>query len=276
MPTREELEFHYRLERELADRIKGAAREDRARVSLEAYDELFRKVPWHPGHLNTPELRARLARSYDGFFRIIGEGRDVLEIGCGNGAQLRVLAGRNRRCVGIDISSEIVDRQVDLPPNVELHMADASDLSLFTDDSFDAAFSKQLLEHLHPDDIDMHFREVARVLRPGGFYVFETPNRLDGPHDVSRHFDEVSTCFHLKEYTNGELLRLMKSAGFRRFRSPLFRQRLYEVLGPAAKLTEVPTSWKVCGEALAGGLPRRARAAASRRLRLNIFMQAWV
>ena len=39
---------------------------------------------------------------------------------------------------------------------------------------------------------------------------------MTGPHDISRHFDDVATCFHLKEYTIGELTRLFREVGFRK------------------------------------------------------------
>jgi hypothetical protein len=46
-----------------------------------------------------------------------------------------------------------------------------------------------------------------------------TPNRLTGPADISRHFDDVPTGFHLREYTVGEVASLMRAAGFERVRA---------------------------------------------------------
>jgi hypothetical protein len=51
---------------------------------------------------------------------------------------------------------------------------------------------------------------------PGGVYLCITPNRLNGPHDVSRDFDDVATGFHLREYSTGELRRLFLRCGFER------------------------------------------------------------
>ena len=41
-----------------------------------------------------------------------------------------------------------------------------------------------------------------------------TPNKLTGPHDVSKHFDTTATGFHLNEVTIAELNRLFRTVGF--------------------------------------------------------------
>jgi ubiquinone/menaquinone biosynthesis C-methylase UbiE len=43
---------------------------------------------------------------------------------------------------------------------------------------FDWAVSTSMIEHLHPDDVDIHLREVYRVLKPGGNYLMWCPNGL--------------------------------------------------------------------------------------------------
>ena len=45
----------------------------------------------------------------------------------------------------------------------------------FEDASFSGCVSNYVLEHV--EDAEAHFREVARVLRRGGAYLFRTPNR---------------------------------------------------------------------------------------------------
>jgi ubiquinone/menaquinone biosynthesis C-methylase UbiE len=54
-----------------------------------------------------------------------------------------------------------------------LARADARRLP-FRDESFDLVTANMVVEHL--DDPDTQFGEVARVLRPGGVFVFHTPN----------------------------------------------------------------------------------------------------
>ena len=52
-------------------------------------------------------------------------------------------------------------------------------------ESYDAVISNQVIEHLHRDDLAIHFRAAWRVLRPGGRYVFATPHCTQG-HPTSR------------------------------------------------------------------------------------------
>lgn len=57
-------------------------------------------------------------------------------------------------------------------------------------------------------------RNIHKALTPGGIYICITPNRLSGLHDVSKHFDEFSTGFDLKEYTITELYQLFRASEF--------------------------------------------------------------
>src|SRR5690606_20747310 len=101
--------------------------------------------------------------------------------------------------LAVDIADQI-GPNVERPANFQLVLYNGYDLDL-PHDSVDTAFSDQLIEHLHPDDAADHFRVVRQVLKPGGVYIFRTPHRLSGPHDVSRYFCEHAEGFHLKEWT---------------------------------------------------------------------------
>jgi len=71
------------------------------------------------------------------------------------------------------------------------------------------------MEHLHPDDVIEQLEQVFKALKPGGEYLCITPNRLSGPHDISKYFDQEATGFHLKEYTISEIDALFKKTGFK-------------------------------------------------------------
>jgi hypothetical protein len=77
------------------------------------------------------------------------------------------------------------------------------------------------MEHIHPDDALVQLRSIYQILAKGGIYICITPNRLNGPHDISKYFDEVASGFHLKEYTTSELKDLFRTVGFVRVKAYL-------------------------------------------------------
>ncbi len=101
-------------------------------------------------------------------------GRDVLEVGCGSAPCARWLAGRGARAVGLDISMGMLARgQAAMDrggPRVPLVQAGAEDLP-FADESFDIVCSAFGAVPFVADSARV-MREVARVLRPGGVWVF--------------------------------------------------------------------------------------------------------
>ncbi len=114
--------------------------------------------------------------------------------------------------IAVDIA-ERPDIAADKPKNFNFIVYDGYNLNL-PDNSIDVAFSNQVIEHLHPDDTIDHLRLVYRLLRPGGVYVFCTPEKLSGPFDISRYFSNEPQGFHLREWMFIELSGLIQSVGF--------------------------------------------------------------
>ena len=206
---------HFEVERATALRLKAADREGRKRIYSTMYDELFSQVPDHPRLTRradaeaTASINRRKMKLITPFVRPQGS---VLEFGAGDCRFSFELAKIARRVVAVDIADQI-GTDVSRPDNFELVVYNGYDLDL-PEDTIDTAFSDQLIEHLHPEDTEHHFRIVHRILKPGGVYTFRTPPRLTGPHDVSRYFSERAEGFHLKEWTYGELAALLKDIGF--------------------------------------------------------------
>ncbi|MGH7361769.1 MAG: class I SAM-dependent methyltransferase [Candidatus Methylomirabilales bacterium] len=144
----------------------------------------------------------------------------TLVVGCGGGLEVLGLGA-----VGLDIDLRALRIAVDLRRNLEdgagaFLAADASALPLGTG-TFHTVFSDNVVEHLPDARLRSHFREVARILKPGGRYVFNTPNRLFD--DPVRHADHVSV------HTYAEWEEYLRPAGFLDLSTP---RRKSGVLGP--------------------------------------------
>jgi SAM-dependent methyltransferase len=212
--TEAELREHYEIEKALAARLRAAAREARLTLYRELYDELFRRVPHHPMLTRGTERQALSLQRQQGFLaRFLFPGAVYLEIGPGDCAHALGVARVAAKVYAVDVSSEIMQR-TDLPQNFELRLSDGSSIPVPAG-TIELAFSNQLMEHLHPEDAREQLRNIHASLAPGGRYACITPNRLYGPRDVSEHFDEIATGFHLHEYTASELAGLFRQIGFK-------------------------------------------------------------
>ena len=96
----------------------------------------------------------------------------LLDVGCGSTAPvLRNFREACTRLVGIDV----VDLAVEIP-GIELYRADLARIPL-PDASIDVVMARSVMEHI--EDPAAVYRELVRVLRPGGRLVFLTPNLWD-------------------------------------------------------------------------------------------------
>jgi SAM-dependent methyltransferase len=206
---------HYTIERRLADRLRAAPPDQRTRVYGEVYDELFRCIPDHPQLSIDPDQRNQQVLARLRFVsRFLNKDSCLMEIGAGDCAFSINAAHLIRRGIVVDVSEVIVSAAAEVE-NLEIVITNGISLPVARG-SVDVAYSDQLMEHLHPDDAQGQLVNVVRALRPGGVYICITPNRIYGPHDVSRGFDEVATGLHLREYSAHEIRQMFLAAGFKK------------------------------------------------------------
>jgi SAM-dependent methyltransferase len=101
---------------------------------------------------------------------------ELVEIGCGVGRLTRVLAARAARVTAVDVSAEMLARARELNPqlaNVAWVHGDGRSLADIPDASADGCFSHVVFQHLPDPELTLGYvREMARVLRPGGWAAF--------------------------------------------------------------------------------------------------------
>ena len=97
-------------------------------------------------------------------------GERILDAGCGTGYYLSKIGAAGARCVGSDLSRGMMLRARAIHPDAVLVESDLDAPFPFRSESFDAVLSALVSEHI--TGIGGFCREVARVLRPGGRFVW--------------------------------------------------------------------------------------------------------
>lgn len=101
------------------------------------------------------------------------DGGKLLEMGCGLGHLLGLLQD-DFQCVGIDLIDYSVEQTRLNAARAQALQMSADDLSTFESGDFSAVVALHLVEHL-PNPAHT-IQEVARLLKPGGLWLFATPH----------------------------------------------------------------------------------------------------
>lgn len=104
------------------------------------------------------------------------DGREpIVDLGCGRGEFLELAQRRGLKAYGVDSDAAAVERCVAI--GLDARREDLFDhLHGLASESVGGVFCSQVVEHIPPDLLGPLLREIARVLRPGGVAVIETPN----------------------------------------------------------------------------------------------------
>jgi ubiquinone/menaquinone biosynthesis C-methylase UbiE len=143
---------------------------------------------------------------------LLKSGDKILEIGCGIGSVVFRLSEQGYDVTGTDISSEAVNYGLKKYGDIKLEVRAAEALP-YEDESFAIVLSFDLFEHIAATDT--HLSEVRRVLRPRGYYLFQTPNKFSNVI-----FETLWTRslkwrrYHRSLHSPGQLKRRLAKHGF--------------------------------------------------------------
>ena len=122
---------------------------------------------------------------------------DLLELGCGEGRGVALLAPIATSFTAIDKIREVVDHLTRNFPDYTFKKGSFPPLEGINSNSFDTVVSFQVIEHIKEDR--KFVQEIWRVLKPGGKAIITTPNKKKS---LTRN------PWHIREYTAGELMAL--------------------------------------------------------------------
>lgn len=140
---------------------------------------------------------------------LLGSRHRVLELGCGRGELLALLAEAGVSAVGVDSDAGMLSRA--RARGLDVAQADLLEyLSGQPDGSVDGIVSIEVVEHLDPAVLPELLAQACRVLEPGGMLLAETVN----PHSLTAHKLFWLDPTHRHPLFPETLLVLAASAGF--------------------------------------------------------------
>ena len=134
----------------------------------------------------------------------------VVDLGSGTGFFTDILASKYQQTIGVDISSEMLAfAQENRSKEISWLEADAYHLP-FIENSIDVIYSNLVIQWC--DQLDNLIKEIMRVLKPGGLFIFST--LLDGTlHELKSSWAQVDNEKHVIDFKTQKYMEKVFESG---------------------------------------------------------------
>jgi ubiquinone/menaquinone biosynthesis C-methylase UbiE len=105
------------------------------------------------------------------FSQEIGDRKPVWDFGCGPGQTAKYLKNLGIEISGLDLSEKILERARTIHPEIHFRKGNILELE-FENDSIAGVVAFYAIVHFTEKQVGIAFREVFRVLQPGGIFLF--------------------------------------------------------------------------------------------------------
>ncbi|MBW2966379.1 class I SAM-dependent methyltransferase [Candidatus Woesearchaeota archaeon] len=149
-------------------------------------------------------------------FETIGEGKKVLDVGCGNGYITKKMVDQGNEVIGMDISANAIKEARRINPDIKFICCSAEQRYPFKNEKFDIVFAGEVIEHIY--DTSFMFSEINRVLKNKGLLILTVPyhgilkNLYIALLNFENHYDPEGA--HIRFYTVKSLKKTLSKYGF--------------------------------------------------------------
>jgi SAM-dependent methyltransferase len=150
-----------------------------------------------------------------------GEGGPLLDVGCGLGFLVECARQWGIEAIGLEASEKAIAVAKEKHPKADVRRWQGGERLPIADASIGVAVAHEFIDHISPDQNRALFRELNRVLRPGGAVIVRSPSRFN-------RFDEDKG--HITFFSPSEFRRFVEEFGFSVVEQPFSPQ---PVLGPS-------------------------------------------
>lgn len=175
--------------------------------------------------LNNMAIR-KVHPAFDRMLKKEAEGKVGLDLGCGTGLVTQIASKYAKEIIGIDRNKAMLNEaneKTSLGAKMIFIQEDMTEKLDFPDQKFDFVISSLAINHI--ENIEPVFNEVYRVLKPGGFFIFDEPD--SGPRTpeqlkfkarpkvidpLLKHKDQGVTTWYFRPLE--EVTRLLTKTGF--------------------------------------------------------------
>lgn len=113
-------------------------------------------------------------------FALLGDicGKKILDLGCGEGYNSRIMARKGAKVIGVDFSKKMIAFAVELEKKerlgIDYYVLDACNLHIFKNNTFDIVVCFMTFQDI--ENYRDAIKEIYRVLRKHGCFVFSIPH----------------------------------------------------------------------------------------------------
>jgi len=128
------------------------------------------------------------------------KGKKILDLGCGTGIYAKILSKKGAIIKGFDITKEMLEIAKIENPKLDLRLGSAYKIPF--KEKFDIILASLVVHYLK--DWDTIFKEVKKVLKPEGIFIFSTGNPVA---ETKNYFKESKISVSWKD-DNGNIMRM--------------------------------------------------------------------
>lgn len=145
---------------------------------------------------NTPRRILFSLSHYKFAAKLLGEGKDVLEVGCGEGLGTCLLAEFANKVIGIDIDVDAISEAKRIFASERTDFLTVDILKADLDNRFDGIVCFDVIEHIYLENEGLFFENCIKHLKANSICIIGTPNETS-----DQYASEVSRLGHVNLYS---------------------------------------------------------------------------